>query len=49
MGSVKDIVTIKVERITREKLKAIGHKGDSYEDIICNLLKMESTEWAGEQ
>jgi hypothetical protein len=49
MGMKKDIVTIKVDRITREKLKAIGIKSDTYDDIICDLLEMESTKRTGEQ
>jgi hypothetical protein len=49
MGTKKDIVTIKVERITREKLKAIGIKSDTYDDIICDLLELELRERAREQ
>jgi hypothetical protein len=49
MGTKKDIVTIKVDRITREKLKAIGIKSDTYDDIICDLLEMESRERDREQ
>jgi hypothetical protein len=48
MGINKDIVTIKVDRITREKLKAIGIKGDTYEDVICDLLELKSRERARE-
>jgi hypothetical protein len=39
-----DPVGIKVERTTREKLKAIGIKSDTYDDIICDLLELESRE-----
>jgi hypothetical protein len=49
MKKLIDPVGIKVERITREKLKAIGIKSDTYDDIICDLLEMKSTERAREQ
>jgi hypothetical protein len=42
MKKLKDPVGIKLERNTREKLKAIGIKGDIYEDIICDLLELEA-------
>jgi hypothetical protein len=32
------IVRIKVKLKTREKLKAIGKKGDSYDDVISLLF-----------
>jgi hypothetical protein len=32
--------TIQVEEETREKLKNIGKKGESYDDIINRLLKL---------
>lgn len=38
MVEKKDIVMIKVERETREQLKARGKKGDSYEDVISAML-----------
>jgi hypothetical protein len=40
MKKLKDPVGIKLERITREKLKAIGIKGDTYDDVICDLLEL---------
>ena len=33
-----DRVIIKVERVTREKLKAKGKKGDTYEDVIALMF-----------
>ena len=33
-----DRVIIKVERVTREKLKAKGKKGDTYEDVIQGMF-----------
>ena len=33
-GDEGNIVRIKVTRVTREKLKMIGNKGDSYDDVI---------------
>jgi hypothetical protein len=42
MIKLKDTVGIKLERTTREKLKAIGMKGDRYEDIICDLLELKA-------
>jgi hypothetical protein len=41
MKKLIDPVGIKVERSTREKLKLIGTKDDTYEDIICNLMDIE--------
>lgn len=32
-------VPIRVEKATREKLKSIGSKGETYDDIIKGLLK----------
>lgn len=34
----KDIVMVKVERDTRDRLKARGKKGDSYEDVISAMF-----------
>jgi len=34
------IVLIKVKLKTRDKLKAIGKKGDTYDDVITLLLAM---------
>jgi LDH2 family malate/lactate/ureidoglycolate dehydrogenase len=42
MLETKDIVGIKINRTTREKLKAIGMKGDTYEDVICDLLELKA-------
>ena len=33
------IVIIKVTLKTREKLKAIGKKGDTYDDVITQLFR----------
>jgi hypothetical protein len=41
MIKLKDPVGIKVERHTRAKLKLLGTKDDTYEDIICNLMDIE--------
>ena len=35
------IVHVKVRRGTRERLKLLGKKGDSYEDLISALVKIE--------
>ncbi len=32
--------TIQIKKITREKLKKIGRKGETYDDIIENLLEI---------
>lgn len=37
--SEHDSVPIRVNRNTREKLKAVGKKGETYDDIIKKLLK----------
>jgi hypothetical protein len=34
----KDIVMVKVERTTRDRLKARGTKGDTYEDVITKMF-----------
>ena len=34
-----DRTTIQLSRDTRDKLADLGKKGDSYEDIILNLIK----------
>jgi hypothetical protein len=41
MIKLKDPVGIKLERTTRTKLKLLGTKDDTYEDIICNLMDIE--------
>lgn len=38
MEEKKDIVMIKVERETRKRLMARGKKGDTYEDVITQML-----------
>lgn len=35
----KDIVMVKVERKTRDRLKARGKKGETYEDVISAMLE----------
>jgi len=34
-----EIVAIKVTRMTREKLKARGNKGDTYEKVVTGMFK----------
>jgi DNA-directed RNA polymerase alpha subunit len=34
----EDIVMVKVKRKTREKLKAKGKKGETYENVITQML-----------
>jgi hypothetical protein len=34
----EDIVMVKVKRKTREKLKSIGKKGETYEDVINQMF-----------
>ena len=38
---MNDKVTILVNRSTRKKLKDLGKKGDTYDDIINNLISGE--------
>jgi len=33
------ITTIVVAKQTRDDLKKIGHKGQTYDDLICELIK----------
>jgi hypothetical protein len=35
---MSDITTIPIKKITRDRLKKYGNKGDTYNDIINNLL-----------
>ena len=35
-----DWVTIKVRQETRERLKALGRKGETYDDVIRRLIEM---------
>jgi len=37
----KEKTTIQISNEVRDKLKAIGKKGQTYEDIITTLLDME--------
>lgn len=37
----KGVTTIQISPETREKLKELGKKGDTYNDIILNLLKSQ--------
>lgn len=46
MKEEKDIVMVKVERETRERLKARGKKGDSYDDVISEMLSVLDKEQA---
>lgn len=39
MAYRKGVTTIQLSPQTRDKLKELGKKGDSYEDIILKLLK----------
>lgn len=34
----KDIVMVKLERTTRDRLKARGKKGETYEEVITQML-----------
>ena len=36
----KGVTTIQLSPATRDKLKALGKKGETYEDIILRLLKL---------
>lgn len=36
---MEDITTIQITKETREKLKKIGRKGETYNDIILRLLE----------
>jgi len=38
-GNSIDSVPIRIRKATREKLKSIGSKGETYDDIIRKLLK----------
>ena len=35
-----DVTTIQISKDTREELKALGSKGETYDEIIKRLLKM---------
>lgn len=39
MVKKKDSTTIKISKELKERLNALGRKGDTYEDIIWRLLK----------
>jgi len=38
----EDIVLVKVKRKTREELKFLGKKGDTYDDVISALLNTQT-------
>ena len=40
MSPKEEMVVIKVSRETRERLKALGRKGETYDDIIRRLLQL---------
>jgi hypothetical protein len=40
--AVSEKTTIEVEKSTREKLKRIGKKGETYNQIILRLIEKES-------
>ncbi|MFH1835826.1 MAG: hypothetical protein ABH851_06530 [Methanobacteriota archaeon] len=42
MGKVRDGVVIKIRLDTRERLKKIGAKGETYDDIINRLIEKAS-------
>lgn len=42
--SKKEITTIKISKELREKLKTLGGKGETYEDIIWRLLEKSRIE-----
>ena len=37
--SVREITSIKVSKELRDRLKALGRKGETYEDILRRLLE----------
>ena len=39
MPSKDAITTIQISQQTRDKLKELGKKGETYEDVIVRLLK----------
>lgn len=41
MSGVRDGVTLKVLRATRDRLKDVGKKGETYDAIINRLLDRE--------
>jgi len=44
---VQDLTTLPVRKHTRDRLRAFGMKGESYDDILQRLLKIaeESAFW----
>jgi len=36
----EDITTIQISRATRDELKELGKKGETYDEIIRKLLKL---------
>lgn len=35
-----EITTIPISKMTRDELKKLGHKNETYDDVIRNLLKI---------
>ncbi len=44
-----EITTIKLKKITVEKLKKLGEMGESYEDVILRLIKFYKNKYGVEK
>jgi len=40
----RELVTIKISRELRERLKALGRKGETYGDVIARLIEFYERE-----
>ena len=40
LSMAKEITTIQISKETRDKLKELGKKGETYDEIIKRLLKL---------
>jgi hypothetical protein len=45
----KDVTTIRISTDLRDKLKKMGMKGETYEEIIQRILKMAEENMGGKQ
>jgi len=45
----KDITTIQISKIIRDRLKELGKKGETYDEIIERLLKLAETKRRGDE
>jgi len=43
----KDVTTIQISKMTREKLKQFGKKGETYDEIIERMFKLMQIEGVG--